>query len=192
MAGQLQLDIRNLALVVHRNEETIAQFRFLAGWRIFVTNVAENRMTLNQSKQYHRDEWLVERGFHRFKRGHIPALPLFLRLSERIKGLILMLTIALQVLTLMEFVSRRALSKSGESISGLVLGNPKIKTIRATAERPLSQFDNLHLLIEGKRKKVSAVLVEGLTSSQKILSILKLSEDIYDLSFRNRKKKSAL
>jgi transposase len=48
-------------------------------------------MTLNQSTQYYRDEWLVERGFHRFKKGYIPALPL----SERIKGLLL--TIALQV-----------------------------------------------------------------------------------------------
>jgi len=78
------VDIRTIALVVHRNEEAIAQFRLLAGWRIFVTNVAETRMTLNQSTQYYRDEWLVERGFHRFKRGHIPALPLFLRLPERI------------------------------------------------------------------------------------------------------------
>jgi transposase len=186
------LDIRNLALVVHRNEEAIAQFRLLAGWRIFVTNVTENRMTLNQSTQYYRDEWLVERGFHRFKRGHIPALPLFLRLPERIKGLMLMLTIALQVLTLMELVSRRELAKSGESISGLVPGNPKMKTTRPTAERLLSQFDNLHMLIEDKGKKISAVMVEGLTTLQKkILSILQLSEEIYNLSFKHGKKNSA-
>jgi len=104
------VDIQNLALVVHRNEELIAQFRLLAGWRIFVTNVAQSRMTLDQSTQYYRDEWLVERGFHRFKRGHIPALPLFLRLPERIKGLMMMLTIALQVLTLMEFLEKFPLS----------------------------------------------------------------------------------
>jgi transposase len=186
------VDIQTIALVVHRNEEVIAQFRLLAGWRIFVTNVAENRMTLNQSTQYYRDEWLVERGFHRFKRGQIPALPLFLRLPERIKGLMLMLTIALQVLTLMEFVSRRELAKSDESISGLVPGNPKMKTTRPTAERLLSQFDNLHLLIEDKGKKISAVMVEGLTTLQKkILSILKLPEEIYDLSFKHGKINSA-
>jgi transposase len=186
------VDIRTLALVVHRNEEPIAQFRLLAGWRIFVTNVAESTMTLNQSTQYYRDEWLVERGFHRFKRGYIPALPLFLRLPERIKGLMLMLTIALQVLTLMEFISRRELSKSDESISGLVPGNPKMKTPRPTAERLLSQFDNLHLLIEDKGKKISAVMVEGLTTLQKkILSILQLPEEVYDLSFKHGKKNSA-
>jgi hypothetical protein len=60
----------------------------------------------------------------------------------------LLLTIALQVLTLMAFVSRKELAKNDESISGLVPGNPKMKTTRPTAERLLSQFDNRHLLVE--------------------------------------------
>jgi len=46
------------------------------------------------------------------------------------------------------------------------------------------QFDNLHLLIQEHRKKISGVMVEELTSLQKkILSLLKLPESIYDLSF---------
>ncbi|MCU0643458.1 MAG: hypothetical protein MUC94_04295 [bacterium] len=74
----------------------------------------------------------------------------------------------------------------GESISGLVPGNPKMKTTRPTAERLLSQFDNLHPLIEDKGKRISAVMVEGFTTLQKkILSILKLPEEIYDLSFKH-------
>ena len=101
----------------------------------------------------------------------------------------LLLTIALQVLTLMEFVSRKELSKKGEAISGLVPGNPKMKTTHPTAERLLSKFDNLHLLIEEKGQKISAVFVEGLTSLQKqILSILQLPENIYSLSFKYGKK----
>jgi transposase len=182
------VNIRCLTLVVSRDEHAIDQFKMLAGWRIFVTNVAESKMTLNQSTHYYRDEWLVERGFHRFKRGHLPALPLFLRVPDRIKGLMLMLTIALQVLTLMEFVSRKELSKKDESISGLVPGNPKMKTSRPTAERLLSQFNNIHLLVEEKGKKVSGAIVETLTCLQKrILSILQLPEQIYDLSFDHGK-----
>ncbi|MFZ3048227.1 MAG: hypothetical protein WA151_20120 [Desulfatirhabdiaceae bacterium] len=71
------VDKKEIFLVVTKNEEAIDQFRKLAGWRIFVTNA--EKMSLNQSTRYYRDEWQVERGFHRFKRGHIPALPLFLR-----------------------------------------------------------------------------------------------------------------
>ncbi len=188
------VEIRNLSLTMHRNEEAIERFRTLAGWRIFATNVTENRMTLNQSTQYYRDEWLVERGFHRFKKGHIPVLPLFLRLPERIKGLMLLLTFALQVLTLMELVSRKELAKNDESISGLVPGNPKMRTKRPTAERLLSQFDNLHLLIEEKgRRKASGTMVEPLTYLQKrILSILQLPEKIYELSFSMAKKENGL
>jgi transposase len=182
------VDIKNLTLMIERDQGAISRFRLLAGWRIFVTNVDEARMTLNQSTQYYRDEWQVERGFHRFKRGHIPALPLFLRIQERIKGLMVLLTIALQVLTLMEFVARRELSQNDESISGLVPGNPKMKTNRPTAERLLSQFDNLHLLIQEKGKRITGVMVEGLTCLQKkILSILQLPEKTYELSFKMSK-----
>jgi len=187
-----KVEIRKLSIRVQRDEVEIEQFQRLAGWRIYVTNVPSEQMTLNQSTQYYRDEWLVERGFHRFKKGHIPALPLFLRIPKRIKGLMLLLTIALQVLTLMEFVSRKELSKNNETISGLVPGNPKMKTSRPTAERLLTQFDNLNLLIEQKQKKIKAVMVGGLTKLQKrILSTLRLPENIYDLSFTRVKMKDA-
>jgi hypothetical protein len=68
----------------------------------------------------------------------------------------------------------------------LVPGNPKMKTTRPTAERLLSQFDNLHLLVEAKGGKVSATMVETLTSLQKgILSILQIPEEIYELSSKH-------
>ena len=52
----------------------------------------------------------------------------------------------------------------------------------------LAQFDNLNLLIEQKQRKIKAVIVGGLTETQKrILSTLGLSEDIYNLSFTHAK-----
>ncbi|MFZ3045573.1 MAG: hypothetical protein WA151_06630, partial [Desulfatirhabdiaceae bacterium] len=76
------------------------------------------------------------------------------------------------------------------NISGLVPGNPKMKTARPTAERLLAQFDNLHLLIQVQGKKISGIMVEELTVLQKrILSLLQLPESIYDLSFNTTKGK---
>ncbi|MGA6927287.1 MAG: transposase, partial [Desulfosarcina sp.] len=64
-----------------------------------------------------------------------------------------------------------------------------MKTPRPTAERLLSQFDQLHLLIEEKGQRISGMMVEELTSLQrKILSLLQLPESIYDLTFGNEKK----
>jgi len=182
------IEKRELHLCFQRNETIIAQEFQLAGWRIYVTNTPEARMSLHDSVRYYRNEWLVERGFHRFKKGALPALPIYLQLPERIQGLMLLLTVALQAITLLEYVIRRALAKQGETLAGLVPGNPKMKIARPTAERILSQFDNLHLLVKETSAKVSGFLVEEPSPLQcRILELLGLSPKIYDLTFTQPK-----
>ncbi|MCP4370591.1 MAG: IS1634 family transposase [Deltaproteobacteria bacterium] len=182
------IEIRHLELSIQKNESAINQHLSLAGWRIYVTNVSSDRMSLTQSTQYYRNEWLVERGFHRFKNGSLPALPLFLRLPNRIKGLMMLLTVALQALTLIEFVARRELDNRNEEIAGLVPGNPKMKTKRPTAERLLSQFDNIHLLIEENESHSTGLLIEELNPLQcLILSMLQIPASIYNLNFDRKK-----
>lgn len=173
-----------LNLVVTRQEEAIVQAMQLAGWRIHVSNATPEEMNLVQSVRYYRDEWLVERGYHRFKNGSLPALPLYLRLPERIRGLMLLLFIALQALTLIEFVAKRSLAGENETIAGLVPGNPKMKTDRPSAERLLAAFGSLHLLIKEAETVVSTTMVEALTPlQQRILALLHLPTSIYDLDF---------
>ncbi len=172
-----------LFLSIERCQSLIARALQLAGWRIHVSNTSAQRMSLTQSVRYYRDEWLVERGFHRFKKGSIPALPLRLHLPERIRGLMLLLLVALQALTLLEFVSSRWLKQEGTSIAGLVPGNPKMKTEQPSAERLLAAFDNIHLVITETSVTVSAIVVEALTPLQLfVLELLDLPASIYDLS----------
>jgi hypothetical protein len=85
---------------------------------------------------------------------------------------------------LIEFVARRNLAASQqETISGLVPGNPKMKTARPTTERLLAQFEGLHLLIEQSPHRIKLRLIEVLNPIQStILSLLGLSPRIYDLS----------
>ena len=92
-------------------------------------------MTLPNRVAYDREEYTVARGLHRFKAGALPILPLLVRIDERIKGLVFILFMCLQVLTLIDFVARRELEKTGEKLAGLVPGNPKMATARPTAER---------------------------------------------------------
>ena len=100
----------------------------------------------------------------------------------------LLLTVALQAITLLEYVIRRALAKQGETLAGLVPGNPKMKIARPTAERILSQFDNLHLLVKEISVKVFGFLVEEPSPLQcRILKLLGLSPKIYDLTFTQPK-----
>jgi transposase len=175
---------RHLDLEIQPNQTAIEEQRLLAGWRIYVINLPATRLSLEQALAYYRDEWLVEHGFHRFKRGSLPALPLFLRLDERIRGLMLLLMVALQALTLLEFVSQRHLKANHETIAGLVPGNPKMKTDHPSAERILTQFEGLHLFIEESETHLNARMIELLTPLQKrLLTLLDIPETIYALSF---------
>ena len=57
-------------------------------------------------------------------------------------------------------------------------------TARPTAERLLSQFKELHLLIEYTGSEITGCLVEKLTPLQeKILTLLKVPQELYNLSF---------
>lgn len=173
-----------LALTVVRNEQALATAFELAGWRIHVSNASAQRMTLLDSVRYYRDEWLVEHGFHRFKKGNLPALPLYLHLPNRIRGLMLLLLLALQALTLIDFVAQRSLAERKTAISGLVPGNPKMQTTHPSAERLLAVFDKLHLVIVETDGLASGYLLESLSPLHSfILDLLQLSPSIYSLTF---------
>ncbi|BDA67937.1 unknown protein [Calothrix sp. PCC 7716] len=53
-------------LHIQKIEEAIKEAEKLAGWRLYVTNAPTVQLTLPQAVMYYRDEWLLERGFHRF------------------------------------------------------------------------------------------------------------------------------
>lgn len=154
------------------------------GWRVYVSNAALNQMTLQQSVKYYRDEYTVEHGFHRLKGGVLPVLPLFVRIDERVKGLLFLLFMCLQVLTLIDFVSRRELAKNGEKLAGLVPGNPKIATTRPSAEKLLQAFGGIHLCVQNYGELVTGYIVEKLSPLQeKILDLLGVPREIYNLTF---------
>lgn len=177
-------EVRHLQITFERDDKAWAEALALAGWRIYVTPLSAEALSLDQAITYYRNEWLVERGYHRFKRGSLPVLPLWVRLPECIRGLMLLLLIALQALTLLEFVARRELAQCGEALSGLVPGNPKMKTSRPTAERMLARFKNLHLIVNHSETHVEGEIVESLSPLQRrILDLLDVPEAIYEIVF---------
>ena len=134
-----------LRLIAVRQMDAIKQAEKLAGWRLYVTNVAPEAMSLEQSINYYRDEWQPERGFHRWKRGGLPALPIYLKYESRIRGLMILLAVGLRVLTLVEFVVRRELDQRQTKVAGLYEGNPKRATDRPTTERLFRAFKGIAL-----------------------------------------------
>ncbi|WP_143855737.1 IS1634 family transposase [Nostoc sp. 'Peltigera membranacea cyanobiont' 232] len=176
---QQLVKVIGLQLQIQQIDDAIKLSQTLAGWRLYVTNAPTTRLTLPQAVIYYRDEWLLERGFHHFKRGSLPALPIYFQNEDRITGLMFVLNIALRVFTLMEFVVRQALQLTQQSLAGLYDGNPKRKTNRPSAERMLQAFCHLTLYYLPD----STIFITPLSELQKqILSLMKMPESLYQLS----------
>ncbi len=120
----------------------------------------------------------MERGFHRFKRGSKPALPIYFQNEDRITGLMFVLNIALRVFTVMEFVVRQALIETQQSLAGLYDGNPKRKTERPSAERMLQAFCHLTLYLLPN----STIFITPINTLQKqILALMNMPESLYQV-----------
>lgn len=170
---------QQFTLQFQRQEQLISEAEALVGWRIYVTNTSVERLPLPTAVAYYRDQWRLERGFHRFKRGNLPALPIYLQSEQRIIGLMFLLTIALRVFTLIEFVVQRQLQGQPQGLTGLYEGNPKRATHRPTAERLLAAFCHLTLY----HYRDGPFDITPLNDLQlTILSLMSVPESIYDLS----------
>ncbi|MEA5479127.1 hypothetical protein VB774_16010 [Pseudanabaena galeata UHCC 0370] len=78
-------------------------------WRVYATNYPSSDLSLAQAVAVYRQEYLIEHGFGRLKGQPLSLAPMFLQREDHIKGLIRLLTIGLQLLTLVEFQIRRPL-----------------------------------------------------------------------------------
>lgn len=160
--------------------EAIEDFNTLAGWRIYVTNVAAHRLSLAEAVQSYRQEWQPEHGFHRLKGGMLAITPLYLRDDERLRGLLLLLGIALRVLTLSEFVVRRDLSAAGDTLQGLYEGNPKRATDRPTGERLFKAFHNITLYRHQTPDRVWYEVTPLSLLQRRILRAMGIPETVYN------------
>jgi len=81
---------------IARQEDTIADLRQRFGWKAFVTNAAQKRLSLQDAVLGYRNEYRVERLFNRLK-SRVHIAPLFVKLNEHIEGLTYLLTLGVRV-----------------------------------------------------------------------------------------------
>ena len=93
---------------IARHGDHVAALTQRFGWKAFVTNAVPTRLSLQDAVLCYRNEYRVERIFHRLK-SRVHIAPLFVKLNDQIEGLTYLLTLGVRVLTVMEFVLRRSL-----------------------------------------------------------------------------------
>jgi transposase len=149
------------------------------GWRVYGTNQPVESLSLAQAVLAYRSEYQVERSLGRLKGRPLSLTPMYVQRDDHATGLIRLLSIALRVLTLLEFVSRRQLAAEGTELAGLYAGNPRRETARPTAERLLEAFQDITLTIVQGAQQIDQHITILSPLQQRILELLGFSSELY-------------
>jgi transposase len=139
-------NIRYHLTCITRQDGPIRALTQRFGWKAFVTNAPPERLPLSDAILCYRNEYRIERIFHRLK-SRVHIAPLFVKLNEQIEGLTYLLTLGVRVLTVTEFVLRRSLEQDQARLPGLHPENKHKMTDKPTAERILKAFAGVSLTI---------------------------------------------
>jgi transposase len=161
-----------------RNVNAYAETVRNLGWKVFVCNDLE--LSLTEAVLAYRDEYIIERGFNRFRGKMLGITPLFLNSTTRIKGLIRLLSIALRVLCLTEFKVRKALQEQDAKLDNIYAGNPKRATAKPTTEMMLRAFCGLNLIVININGTDCCYMTQLNTVQLRILALLGFPPSLYE------------
>jgi transposase len=168
---------REHRLEVSRCEEGIARAKREMGWRVYATN----QRTLNLAAVVwgYRGQNRLEDNWSRLKGKPCGLTPMFLQYESRILGLVLLLSLALRLLTVLEWQVRKKLQESGQTLKGLHPGQPGRQARRPGAELLLRAFRGINLTIveaAGQRETHVSALSN---LQQTLLALWELPPDLY-------------
>lgn len=166
-------------LCIEEEAENLEQAYRLMGWRVYATNAPSDQLSLLTAVDVYRDAYIHEYGYSRLKGRPLSLTPMYLQKDDQIVGLIRLLSLALRVLTLIEFVVRKQLAAAEEALQGLYAGNRKRKTKTPRTETLLGAFKGITLTIirDGENEWVYVNPLKPV--QRRILQLLGIAEGIY-------------
>jgi transposase len=168
----------SFGIEVARNEAVIAEQKREMGWQVYATNGPG--LVLAQVVWAYRGQYRIEDDWSRLKGRSLGLTPLYLQDEGRITGLVYLLSVALRVLTLIEWVVREGLRKEEAVLRGLYAGQPGRKTARPSTELLLAAFATVRVSVVAVGGQVH-VLLSGVTElHRRLLSLLNMPPDLYE------------
>jgi len=166
-------------LKIKHKPENIKKAQRVMGWRAYATNAPEEKLSLSKAVDVYRDAYLHEHGYSRLKGKPLSLTPMYLQKDDQITGLIRLLSLALRVLTLIEYVVRTQLAEEGSVLKGIYAGNRNRKTKTPRSETLLRAFKGITLTIIHTGDKEWVHLNPLTTTQKRILQLLSMTEDVY-------------
>jgi transposase len=172
------LEEDKVTIQVRRCSQQIKAVKEQMGWRIYVTN--HPSLSLGAAVLAYREQFRIEDGISRLKGRPLGLSPMFLQTEPRMVGLINLLTIALRLLTLIEFRVRRGLRAEGKPITGLYAGQKGRQTLRPSAELLLEAFQEVNAVVGIVNERPLSYLQPLTATQQRVLSLLELDSHLYE------------
>ena len=166
-------------LTVSRNQAAVEQAEFEAGWRIYATNAPTTRLSLEDAVLAYRGQITQENIFRRLNGKMLSITPLYVQREDHAQGLVHLLTLGSRLLSLGDFLAKKALAEAGEELAGVYPGNPKRSTPRPTTERMLKAFEGIDLLFFSQGNHHFTHLTPLQPVHQRILRLLGLSDTLF-------------
>jgi transposase len=163
---------------VLRNEALIEGKKREMGWQVYGTNALA--LTLPQAVWAYRGQYQVEDDWSRLKGRPLGLTPLYLQDEGRIGGLVYLLSLALRLLTLLEWVVRERLRQEGSKLQGIYAGQPGRQTARPSAELLLATMKTLSVSVVETNGQVHALLSPLTEVQKRLLQLWDMPPDLYE------------
>jgi transposase len=163
---------------VCRAETRIQEKKREMGWQVYGTNALT--MTLAQAVWAYRGQYRIEDDWSRLKGRSLGLTPLYLQDEERIQGLVYLLSLALRILTLLEWVVRERLQNEGVKLQGIYAGQPGRRTARPSAELLLRVMKTISVSVVEVNGQTHAMLSPLTEVQTRLLELWALPPDLYE------------
>src|SRR3954468_17381622 len=163
---------------VRREEALIEEKKREMGWQVYATNALA--MVLSQVVWAYRGQYRIEDDWSRLKGRPLGLTPMYLQDEGRMQGRVYLLSLALRLLTLLEWVVRERLRKAGAKLQQIYAGQPGRQTDRPSAELLLRAMQTISVSVVESNGQAHALL-SPLTEVQiRLLELWGLPPDLYE------------
>jgi transposase len=163
---------------VRRNEAQIEEKKGEMGWQVYGTNALA--LLLPQAVWAYRGQYRVEDDWSRLKGRPLGLTPMYLQDEGRMQGLVYLLSLALRLLTLLEWVVRERLRQDGSKLQGVYAGQPGRKTDRPSAELLLKAMKTVSVSVVEVNGQIHALLSPLTEVQKRLLALWDMPPDLYE------------
>ena len=128
----------------------------------------------------YRGQYRIEDDWSRLKGRPLGLVPMYLTDERRMQGLVHLLSLALRLLTLLEWVARERLRQEGAKLQGVYAGQPGRKTDRPSAELLLGAMKAISVSVVEVDGRCHALLSPLTDVQRRLLELWALPSDLYE------------